>query len=157
MSALSTLTNVQNSLFVPDLGPFINRAPTYTISPQSRESIDRTSSLSDTEDTEETGEQEGQAEDETEGGNEETRLREETPSVASSRSETDPFDKITMDLIAPLFAVVPKDVNLDSWSKEDLLVLNDRVRHMLHSRRSSFRRAMRGFGKYVSTRKLAIH
>jgi hypothetical protein len=32
VSALTTLTNVQNSLFVPDLGRWINRRPTYTLS-----------------------------------------------------------------------------------------------------------------------------
>lgn len=32
MKALSTLTKVQNSLFVPDLGNWINRKPTYVLS-----------------------------------------------------------------------------------------------------------------------------
>lgn len=32
MSTLSTLTNVQNSLFVPNLGDLLNRTPTYTLS-----------------------------------------------------------------------------------------------------------------------------
>ncbi|KAF5005429.1 hypothetical protein F66182_15946, partial [Fusarium sp. NRRL 66182] len=31
ISTLSTLTNVQNSLFIPDLGPLLNRMPTYTL------------------------------------------------------------------------------------------------------------------------------
>ena len=61
-----------------------------------------------------------------------------------------------MDLGAPPFAVAPEGNQLEGWTREDLLILNDRVRHMLHSRRSKFRRAMRGFGKYVSKRKLML-
>lgn len=51
------------------------------------------------------------------------------------------------------FAVLPEEMTLEGWTKEEMEELNDRVRHMLHSRRSAFKRSMVGFGKYVSRRK----
>lgn len=50
------------------------------------------------------------------------------------------------------YAVLPHGTRLDGWSKEDKKELNDHVRHMLHSRRSKFKRSMRGFGQYVKRR-----
>jgi hypothetical protein len=52
----------------------------------------------------------------------------------------------------PQFAVLPDGSNLEGWTAQDVEELNDHVRHMLHSRRSKFRRSMKGFGKYVSKR-----
>ncbi|KAI0427925.1 hypothetical protein F5Y09DRAFT_344179 [Xylaria sp. FL1042] len=46
-------------------------------------------------------------------------------------------------------AVLPEGVSLDGWTKEEMAELNDHVRHMLHSRRSKFKRTMKAFGKYV--------
>lgn len=51
------------------------------------------------------------------------------------------------------FAVLPHGTSLDGWTKEEKAELNDHVRHMLHSKRSKFKRAMRGFGQYVRRRK----
>jgi hypothetical protein len=51
------------------------------------------------------------------------------------------------------FAILPEEMTLEGWTKEEVEELNDRVRHMLHSRRSAFKRSMVGFGKYVSKRK----
>jgi hypothetical protein len=50
------------------------------------------------------------------------------------------------------YAVLPHGVALPNWSEEDKLELNDHVRHMLHSKRSRFKRSMRGFGQYVKKR-----
>ncbi|KAF2966789.1 hypothetical protein GQX73_g6798 [Xylaria multiplex] len=47
-------------------------------------------------------------------------------------------------------AVLPEGVSLEGWTKEEMAELNDHVRHMLHSRRSKFKRTMKAFGKYVS-------
>lgn len=52
------------------------------------------------------------------------------------------------------FAVLPEGTSLAGWTKAEAEELNDHVRHMLHSRRSKFRRSMKGFGQYVSKRKL---
>jgi hypothetical protein len=54
----------------------------------------------------------------------------------------------------PRFAVLPEGSNLAGWSPEEIEELNDHVRHMLHSRRSKFKRSMKGFRKYVSKREL---
>ena len=37
MSTLTTLNNVQNSLFIPNLGPFYRRQPTYNLTPSATE------------------------------------------------------------------------------------------------------------------------
>lgn len=52
------------------------------------------------------------------------------------------------------YAVLPHGTTLEGWSREDKKELNDHVRHMLHSKRSKFKRSMRGFGQYVKRRKL---
>jgi hypothetical protein len=41
---------------------------------------------------------------------------------------------------------------LEGWTKRDKAEVNDHVRHMLHSKRSKFKRTMRGFGQYVRRR-----
>ncbi|BDD62144.1 hypothetical protein MPDQ_002159 [Monascus purpureus] len=143
VSTLSTLTNVQNSLFVPDLGPWVNRTPTYTLSPPSDgEDLLRTSSTSSIASADE------QAEESARRQSEDEMLKKERPSI--SGDDHSPFDRISMDLSAPPFAVAPEGSHLEAWSNEELIELNDHVRHMLHSRRSKFKRAMKGFAKYVS-------
>ncbi|KAJ5378698.1 hypothetical protein N7509_011817 [Penicillium cosmopolitanum] len=124
VSALSTLTNVQNSLFVPNLGGFINRMPTYTI----------TRPLTDEEQTSSTDEGESDGD----------KLK-ERPTLDQLR----PFTSMSSVLVGPRYAVLPEGHALEGWTREDFMELNDHVRHMLHSRRSKFKRAMKGFGQYV--------
>lgn len=52
------------------------------------------------------------------------------------------------------YAVLPHGVTLEGWSQEDVDMLDDYVRHMLHSRRSKFKQSMKGFGKYLKKRKI---
>lgn len=147
---MSTLTNVQNSLFVPDLGPWVNRTPTYTLSPPSdEEDLLRTSSTSSIASADEHAEESARRQSEDE------MLKKERPSI--SGDDQSPFDRISMDLSAPPFAVAPEGSHLEAWSNEELIELNDHVRHMLHSRRSKFKRAMKGFAKYVSKRMSCLH
>ncbi|KAI2613806.1 uncharacterized protein GGS25DRAFT_468981 [Hypoxylon fragiforme] len=108
VSMLNNVTNIQNSLFVPSLGRFINRRPTYQLSVAPEQPRIR----------EEKGEGEGEGEGEEEQFN---------------------FDH----------AVIPDGVFLEGWTDEEKAELNDYVRHMLHSRRSKFKRNMRAFGQYV--------
>ena len=54
------------------------------------------------------------------------------------------------------YAVLPHGISLASWSEEDKAELNDHVRHMLHSRRSKFKRRMKAFGKYVRKRMIVF-
>lgn len=62
---------------------------------------------------------------------------------------------ITSQVEEDHFAVLPHGVTLEGWSQEDVDALDDYVRHMLHSRRSRFKRGMRGFGKYVRKREFS--
>lgn len=57
---------------------------------------------------------------------------------------------ISSNLSDSHFAVLPHNVDLDGWTKEDVEDLDDHVRHLLHSRREGFKRNMRGFRKYIS-------
>ena len=50
------------------------------------------------------------------------------------------------------YAVLPHLFSVEDWPEEDVKLLNDHVRHQLHSRRAKFKRSMRGFGKYVRKR-----
>lgn len=128
VSTLSTLTNVQNSLFIPDLGPLLNRRPTYTLTP--RPTDFRPTNLNRTED---------KAIEEAEEG---------LPEL--SRSHT--LDTINSRLSESRFAVLPHGVSLEGWSDAEKDELNDHVRHLLHSRRAAFKRSMKGFGQYVRRR-----
>ncbi|KAL2865604.1 DUF2985 domain-containing protein [Aspergillus lucknowensis] len=128
VSALTTLTNVQNSLFVPNLGPLLNRNQTYTLSPPS-----------ETEKGETTSTEEEEERDELKGLEPHPALERPMTSISTALDEAEPH-----------FAVLPEGHTLEGWSHHDVEVLNDHVRHMLHSRRSKFKRSMKGFGKYVS-------
>ncbi|KAE8356161.1 hypothetical protein BDV28DRAFT_127751 [Aspergillus coremiiformis] len=130
VSALSTLTNVQNSLFVPNLGPFINRNQTYTLSPLMGSS-----------------ESTGEETTETEEGDE---ILEKSPEGRPSLERPLTGLSALLGKQDPQFAVLPEGSNLEGWTARDIEELNDHVRHMLHSRRSKFKRSMKGFGKYVS-------
>jgi hypothetical protein len=50
------------------------------------------------------------------------------------------------------FAVLPHGQNLEGWTAGEKDELNNHVRHMLHSKRSKFKRGMKGFGQYVKQR-----
>lgn len=126
---MSTLTNVQNSLFVPNLGPLINRNQTYTLSPPRYESDETT--------TTDEGEEELPEKHDVRPS-----LERPLTSLSAVLEEQD-----------TRFAVLPEGSNLEGWTPRDIEELNDHVRHMLHSRRSKFKRSMKGFGKYVRKRK----
>ncbi|KAJ5191748.1 Protein of unknown function DUF2985 [Penicillium cinerascens] len=126
ISALSTLTNVQNSLFIPNLGGWVNRMPTYQLTrhPPSDE-------------------EQGTITEEGEMS-EDSKLQ-ERPTLEQLR----PFSSMSSVLPGPRYAVLPEGHELEGWTREDFMELNDHVRHMLHSRRSKFKRSMKGFGQYV--------
>lgn len=138
VAALSTLTNVQNSLFVPHLGTFVNRQPTYTLSPPDSY-VDETIATSGFE------EPSGPPEPS------EASKRDSKPPATLDRLQT--ASSLSSVLEETRFAVLPDGSNLRGWTKAEAQELNDHVRHMLHSRRSKFRRAMRGFLQYVSKRR----
>lgn len=164
---MTTLTNVQNSLFVPDLGRLLNRRPTYTLTrrptnipegqvpedlsrpgreppkptevqpPETRQEKQEDVSLEATRYL--TTEEKSELEHPESGTSQRFKAR-RTHSLASVMSESQ-------------YAVLPHGVSLAGWSQEDKDELNDHVRHLLHSRRARFRRSMRGFGQYIRKRK----
>lgn len=139
VSTLNTLNNVQNSLFIPNLGRFFNRQPTYDLSPSQPPPLSRIPTV------DETGELElkeaGSAEGEASLG----------PSIfGAPLSHSHSISSVLSD---SHYAVLPHGVVLEGWSEEDKAELNDHVRHLLHSRKAGFKRSMRAFGKYVRTRK----
>ncbi|KAK7421473.1 hypothetical protein QQX98_002172 [Neonectria punicea] len=128
VQTLSTLTNVQNSLFIPDLGKFINRRPTYVLS------------------------QHGAQQEWARGAVAEERRRAEPehfePEVAE-RPGIERTSTISSRLTESHYAALPHGTNLEGWSAAEKKELDDHVRHMLHSRRSRFKRSLKGFGQYV--------
>lgn len=123
VATLSSITNIQNSLFLPSLGKWVNRRPTYDLThlppmpgafPPSKESIVSA------------------AEHVVEGSG---------PGRPPSLSSV-----LTSE---PQYAVLPNDASLEGWKEEDIKLLNDYVRHMLHSRRSKIKQQFKAFGKYA--------
>lgn len=47
------------------------------------------------------------------------------------------------------YAVLPHGASLPGWTDEEKAMLDDHVRHVLHSKRAKFKRTMRGFGRYI--------
>ncbi|KAG0645589.1 hypothetical protein D0Z07_8651 [Hyphodiscus hymeniophilus] len=120
VATLATLTNVQNSLFVPQLGRFVNRRPTYRVS-------------------ERPGEERAIG-----------KLKAKLRRLASLEGEPLSQTKTpTPRLIKLDYAVLPDYEGLEGWTPAEEAELDDMVRHQLHSRRAKFKRAMKGFGQYV--------
>lgn len=134
VATLTSLTNMQNSLFVPNL-PFLNRRPVYDL----RRRSDETGSTEDTEQMIIEAAPPSRADTPTGSKLKRTNTGETTATIVTIDSQ----------LSESRFAVLPDGASLEGWSKEDKKEVNDHVRHMLHSRRSKFKRAMKGFGQYV--------
>ena len=136
---IGTLTNVQNSLFVPDLGGLINRRPTYELTPR-RTDVERPGARRQSQ----LGARPPSRRDSTQA----RPLREDGIELQPTGMER--TTSISSQLSDSHYAVLPHGVDLEGWSQEDIDELNDHVRHLLHSKREGFKRSMRGFRKYVS-------
>lgn len=134
VSTLTTLTNMQNSLFVPNLGRFISRRPVYTLTP----SPSRPPPPPPIENIPPPG-----------GDTGDLDLEPET----SERPSLGRLSTITSTMSESRYAVLPHGKRLAGWTPGEKDELNDHVRHMLHSRRSRIQRSLRGFMQYVSKRK----
>ncbi|KAE8448978.1 hypothetical protein EG329_008566 [Mollisiaceae sp. DMI_Dod_QoI] len=128
VATLQTLTNVQNSLFIPDLGRYLNRRPTYNLTRAPSDVETGSTSSSD---------------DGGESSKVPTRIRPERTMTGAT------LNTISSNVTDRYYAVLPHGVSLAGWNEEDKLELNDHVRHMLHSKRSKFKRGMKGFRQYV--------
>lgn len=60
---------------------------------------------------------------------------------------------ITSNLTDSHYAVLPHGASIDDWTEEEKEMLDDHVRHLLHSKREKFKRGWRGFVQYVKRRK----
>jgi hypothetical protein len=163
---MTTLTNVQNSLFVPDLGRFLNRRPTYTLTRRPTkvseaevpQDLTRPTRIpTKTTEMPTPGEkQERQEELSLEATRyltaEEKSELEHPDTQTSKRFKARRTHSLASVMSESQYAVLPHGVSLAGWSQEDKDELNDHVRHLLHSRRARFKRSMRGFGKYVRKR-----
>jgi hypothetical protein len=125
---------VQNSLFVPSLGRIVDRRAAYKLSSDKKEqrTLDRLKAA---------------MKDASLPMHEKLDKIRGVPTL--ERSNT-----IDSTLKETRFAVLPHGVTLTGWTPEQKDELDDMVRHMLHSRRSKFKRSMRGFLKYVQRREL---
>ncbi|KAK6532316.1 hypothetical protein TWF281_006506 [Arthrobotrys megalospora] len=140
VSTLSTLTNVQNSLFIPNLGNFINRHPTYDLSSitgresrrGSRAEQPTASIIEDIAPEDDVPPEDG--------------IGPLTPALQRQRSRA---LSITSNLTDSHYAVLPHGVTIDDWTAEERAMLDDHVRHLLHSKREKFKRGWRGFKQYV--------
>ncbi|KAG9386059.1 DUF2985 domain containing protein [Pyrenophora tritici-repentis] len=133
VATLTSLTNMQNSLFIPNL-PFLNRRPTYNLRRRksAEESLEINRILRPA--------LAAQAEE-----------QHAPPRLQRSETEGTTTTMMTIDsqLSDSRFAVLPEDTDLSGWSVADKKEVNDHVRHMLHSRRSRMKRSLKGFGHYV--------
>lgn len=141
---MTTLNNVQNSLFVPDLGRFLNRKPTYELygnkeiqaetEKEAKEVLDILDNLPE----------------EVRPGDSQEEL-DAAAGLAGLRrtSTTHTLDTINSRLSESRYAVLPHGYTLDNWTQEDKDLLNDHVRHLLHSKREKFKRQARAFKNYV--------
>lgn len=135
VATLTSLTNMQNSLFIPNL-PFLNRRPTYNLRRHGSDAENIEQMMVAATPPPQSGTPAGPRLQRTETGETTATLMTIDSQLSESR-----------------FAVLPDGASLEGWSKEDKKEVNDHVRHMLHSRRSKFKRTMKGFGQYVRRRK----
>ncbi|KIW29161.1 uncharacterized protein PV07_04997 [Cladophialophora immunda] len=154
VSTLTTLNNVQNSLFVPDLGRWLNRRPTYTLSRRPTQTR-RPETIEEKEVgiTPVTTEAAPGEEPPVAGPEEEEELGAPATMQRTWSYQRKPQIERTHSISSVVtdshFAVLPHGVSLEGWSDEDKEALDDHVRHMLHSKRSKFKQRMIAFGKYI--------
>ena len=143
MSALTTLNNVQNSLFLPNLPWLYNRQPTYdlgqTTSDSSDEEMGTARGAGREEDQLPEMTQQGEVEQAARGGRGTLQRNNTIDSNLSTLEEGEGHH----------YAVLPHGASLTGWTDEEKAALDDHVRHLLHSRRARFKRTMKGFGRYV--------
>ncbi|KIW04633.1 uncharacterized protein PV09_04379 [Verruconis gallopava] len=143
VATLSTLTNVQNSLFVPNLGRLVNRRPTYNFTRQQAAMGEFAESRLGTSETEPVDEE---AEEVADGM---TQGQTVDSNDSNMRPRLTHTSTISSTLSESRYAVLPHGETLAGWTPEEKAELNDLVRHMLHSRRAAFKRGLKGFGQYV--------
>ncbi|OAG45336.1 hypothetical protein AYO21_00684 [Fonsecaea monophora] len=153
VSTLTTLNNVQNSLFVPDLGRWVNRRPTYTLSRRPTQTRRPDTIEEKAVGVPPAGTEGAPSEEPPVAIPGEEESVEPTPMERTWSYQRKPQMERTHSISSVVtdshFAVLPHGVSLEGWSEEDKEALDDHVRHMLHSKRSKFKQRMVAFGKYI--------
>jgi Protein of unknown function (DUF2985) len=145
VQTLSTLTNVQNSLFIPDLGSWLNRRPVYNLSDAQAEAGAPRAPRAPRVSAPPPPPVPQPPVAEGEEGRDDTQEKPQGgPRPDIGRSST-----ITSQLQDGHYAALPHGATLEGWSEREKAELDDHVRHMMHSRRAKFKRTMKGFAKYV--------
>lgn len=158
VSTLSTLSDLQNSLFIPNLGRWVDRSSYLRIArPTEQPPVggDTTAPPADSE----------KAEKKSRFGLGRASKKpdlpplEEAPSagieVRPTPAQVRDADEADQAAIAARgkYMILPDGlVDWDKWSDEERAELDDYVRHLLHSRKWKARRTWRGFKHYVRTR-----
>jgi hypothetical protein len=117
---------------IPYLGRYLNRRPAYVL----------TRRPTDSDESERASE-----------GDTAEKLKLEKRPTAERTHTGGTLNTITSRVNDKYYAVLPHGVSLPGWSEEEKLELNDHVRHMMHSKRSKFKRGLKGFGQYIRKRK----
>lgn len=123
---------MQNSLFVPDLGRYLNRRPTYNLTRHASQGTFAGTT------------------------HEKPVVEEASAEVVDDLvppTRVDTAMSMTSELDEDHFAVLPHGERLQGWTTADREELDDHVRHLLHSKKEKFKRGMKGFGQYVRKRK----
>ncbi|CZT23822.1 related to ahmp1 protein [Ramularia collo-cygni] len=147
---LGTLTNLQNSLFVPDLGGLVNRRPTYDLTRRPTEDaavVARSRAGTRTSRGELMSPTRPASQTQTEHEPEQIEL---DGDIELQDNRMTRQISISSEVSDSHYAVLPHGVSLEGWADEDVAELNDHVRHLMHSKREGFKRSMRGFRQYVS-------
>lgn len=74
----------------------------------------------------------------------------EAAESSDERPELQRLSTIASHITPAHYAALPHGATLEGWTEDEKWELDDYVRHMMHSRRSKFKRSMKGFGQYVS-------
>lgn len=138
VSALSTLSDVQNSLFIPNLGKFVDRT---------RELV-RPNSLQRSDTPPEQDEKTTPLRP-TASSREATVLRDEGDEPGTPK-EKPPKEGLAVPkpvVAEGRYLVLPEGLvaNWEQWTDDEKEELDDYVRHLLHSRKWKARRSLRGF------------
>lgn len=163
VSALSTLNDLQNSLFVPDLGRFVDRDRYKRLTDKHGRGIpfDEDDDQRDPESQKQNGILSRFLHHKptpSHRAQKATDLSTPTPARPGTVAEPDPDFDPTSDGASIVgrgeHMLMPSGLvdDWDQWSDEDKRELDDYVRHMLHSKKWRLRRSLRGFRRYVRTR-----
>lgn len=171
VATISTLSNVQNSLFVPNFGSYF---------PSRRTTVDLSRNTIAAQ-VENAG---ARARAESRASQRPTSPQPPTPGIddatiqtvadqgqsigrrssAFSLSGSAPSRRISVlshetqasvqsqETLRGEYAVLPDDLDWSDWTEEEKAELDDYVRHLLHSRKERLKRSWKGFLKYGSTR-----